>query len=904
MPADRTPGGRSTVQGMARVTRGLAAGIACLTLLSTAATAPLGVPSVNALGATVDCVERAGTPTDHPPLQSYTPITPVRLIDTRDGTGGVAGAVGAGCTLVIDLADSPLPADAQAAALSVTAVAPQRGFLTVFACEEGRPPTSNLNTRPGVPTPNLVVSAIGGQRRVCVFANAATDVIVDLAGWWSDGPNRFESITPVRAYDTRELPDATRLPAGEVRSIPLAGVHLPREAEAAVVNLTATDATALGFLVAFPCGDAVPLASNLNFLSGEARSVAAIVGLGNEGDICVMANVDVHVVVDVTGSYAPAPAFGPAAAVETSTGHRVVDTRTTGTPMAAGEIRPIDPVAGTSFAGRSAAVLLNIVAAEATTPGWVALFPCGGTVPFVSSVNFAAEGETTNLAAVELGADGRVCVKASQSVHLVIDLFGAMTPPPGSLVERLSITGRTVFPDFAPDGTDYAVVCDAAETTLHLHVDPLPGVTIRVNGVAHIPGDIEVVVAPEGMTTVDLVRAGTRSTYFFRCVPPDFPPLDVDRPGTTTPGWYLTTFGFGGTAFGSFTVILDERGAPVWFKRTDVDVIDFKRLSDGRLAYTPLLGAAFGVSPTRGYRLTDLAGRLLEERLTENPAADPVDHHDYVALPSGNDALLTYPLVKDQPLAQLGPGYFDGDSIVDGQIHELDASGHTVWTWSAADHFGYDEVTFPQRFGLYPAEPHGGEVDPYHLNSLAGVDDGSGDYLVSARHLDAVFRVDHATKQVEWKLGGVDPGTDPKPQLTVIGDPFGGPLRPHDARLDGNVLTLFDNRSGTSQPARAVAYRIDTNAGTATMLWEIRDPQGRPSGGLGSVRVQADGSILVCWGGLQPMFQEFGPDRVSRMTIASDPLHLTYRIVKYPKATFSAAVLRANAGGQAQTPAA
>ena len=115
-------------------------------------------------------------------------------------------------------------------------------------------------------------------------------------------------------------------------------------------------------------------------------------------------------------------------------------------------------------------------------------------------------------------------------------------------------------------------------------------------------------------------------------MPPDFPPLDVDRTGPTTPGWYLTTFGFGQVAFGSFTAILDERGAPVWFKRTDVDVIDFKRLSDGRLAYTPLLGNAFGVSTTRGYRLTDLAGHLLAEHLTEDPVADPVDHHDYVEL--------------------------------------------------------------------------------------------------------------------------------------------------------------------------------------------------------------------------------------------------------------------------------
>ena len=52
--------------------------------------------------------------------------------------------------------------------------------------------------RPAVPTPNLVVTAVGTQRRVCVFANEPSDVIVDLAGWWSDGPDRYASITPVR----------------------------------------------------------------------------------------------------------------------------------------------------------------------------------------------------------------------------------------------------------------------------------------------------------------------------------------------------------------------------------------------------------------------------------------------------------------------------------------------------------------------------------------------------------------------------------------------------------------------------------------------------------------------------------------------------------------------------------
>ncbi|HEX6658995.1 MAG TPA: hypothetical protein VF065_12975, partial [Ilumatobacter sp.] len=115
---------------MARTTRAIGAGIAWLTLVSTICVTQLDVAPVAALGATIDCAPATGVATDHAPLASYTPITPVRLIDTRDGTGGVATPIGAGCTMTIDLADSPVPPEAQAVALSVTAIAPQRGFLT------------------------------------------------------------------------------------------------------------------------------------------------------------------------------------------------------------------------------------------------------------------------------------------------------------------------------------------------------------------------------------------------------------------------------------------------------------------------------------------------------------------------------------------------------------------------------------------------------------------------------------------------------------------------------------------------------------------------------------------------------------------------------------------------------
>ena len=62
---------------------------------------------------------------------------------------------------------------------------------------------------------------------------------------------------------------------------------------------------------------------------------------------------------------------------------------------------------------------------------------------------------------------------------------------------------------------------------------------------------------------------------------------------------------------GSFSVIFDNRGAPVWYKRTPVPVLDFKRLSNGTMVYVPQLGQAFGVDPARGYLNTNLNGSLV-----------------------------------------------------------------------------------------------------------------------------------------------------------------------------------------------------------------------------------------------------------------------------------------------------
>ena len=148
---------------------------------------------------------------------------------------------------------------------------------------------------------------------------------------------------------------------------------------------------------------------------------------------------------------------------------------------------------------------------------------------------------------------------------------------------------------------------------------------------------------------------------------------------------------------------------------------------------------------------------------------------------------------------------------------------------------------------------------------------------------------------VSWTLGGPvgSPG-----QLTVLGDPYGGIKRPHDARMMGDVLTVFDNQAGMpGRKSRAVAYRIDPVAHTATMLWEFRNGGPNPGPTLGSVRQAADGSVLVNWSsGLQPIIEELAPNGTRLMSITI-PGASSYRTVKYPPGDFDAATLRATAGG-------
>ena len=144
------------------------------------------------------------------------------------------------------------------------------------------------------------------------------------------------------------------------------------------------------------------------------------------------------------------------------------------------------------------------------------------------------------------------------------------------------------------------------------------------------------------------------------------------------------------------------------------------------------------------------------------------------------------------------------------------------------------------------------------------------------------------TGDVQWKLGGAVPGTDPKPQLTIVGDPLGGPLRPHDARLAGRRAHAVRQPCGHGRAGACRRLPDRHDADTATMLWEIRDPPGGRATVSAACASRPTARSSCAGAACNRCSRSSDADPVSRMTIASEPEHLSYRIVKYPKATFDA----------------
>jgi hypothetical protein len=237
---------------------------------------------------------------------------PTRLLDTRSGIMGPTVRPFSVQHLFV-ASRAGVAVDAKAVLLNVTITDPSTsGFATVWPCGEPQPDASNLNFVAGQTVANLVFARIGAAGDVCIVSSAATNLLADISGYFPDASTFTPIANPARVLDTRVASGVPTVRSNTMRHIPIGGrTNVPANAIAAVVNVTVTRPAASGFVTLWPCGEAQPEASNVNVAAGQTVPNLVVSKLGTDGEICVVASVDVDLVVDVSGFFPAGSSFVP-----------------------------------------------------------------------------------------------------------------------------------------------------------------------------------------------------------------------------------------------------------------------------------------------------------------------------------------------------------------------------------------------------------------------------------------------------------------------------------------------------------------------------------------------------------------------------------------------------------------
>ena len=378
---------------------------------------------------------------------AYVPAGPVRVLDTRDGTGAAAGIVPAGGTVRLKVTGvNGVPTSGvTAVVLNLTATgATGTGFTTVHPGGSAAPNASNLDYTRGQTLSNQVTVPVAADGSIALTASggASVQLVADLEGYYqtnsSPADGVYTPLQPVRLLDTRGRNGVHTGPLGPGQTVALpVGAYSGNAVTAgefAVLRVTVTAPTASGYVTAYPGGQGRPGTSTVNFAPGQTVSNLVVTPLGPDGAVDLYNHAgDTDVVVDLVGAFATAAATGgangdPYTPVSPT---RILDTRALpgGTPLGAGGSLNLKVAGTASVPADATAVLVNLTATGTTAPGFLTAYATGAGLPATSTLNTAPGSDTTTLALVPVGANGTITVcNHSGTTQVVADLEGYYAP--------------------------------------------------------------------------------------------------------------------------------------------------------------------------------------------------------------------------------------------------------------------------------------------------------------------------------------------------------------------------------------------------------------------------------------------------------------------------------------------
>ncbi|MEO6830838.1 MAG: aryl-sulfate sulfotransferase [Chitinophagaceae bacterium] len=178
------------------------------------------------------------------------------------------------------------------------------------------------------------------------------------------------------------------------------------------------------------------------------------------------------------------------------------------------------------------------------------------------------------------------------------------------------------------------------------------------------------------------------------------------------------------------------------------------------------------------------------------------DLHDFIYIADNHYYTLSYYLKTATNVpANLAPN--GNPQVVCPVIQEV-LNDQVVWQWEATDFPEFYTTSVESNNFSDVNTPH----DYMHLNSMI-LDPSDNNLIISCRNLDQVFKINHTTGAIMWRLGGSNsdfPVSD-----------YQQSLRQHYASLtdNGQTLMIFDNGlAGVRESTRILEFQLNESAKT------------------------------------------------------------------------------------------
>jgi hypothetical protein len=320
-------------------------------------------------------------------------------------------------------------------------------------------------------------------------------------------------------------------------------------------------------------------------------------------------------------------------------------------------------------------------------------------------------------------------------------------------------------------------------------------------------------------------------------LPPDYPaPTSVFSTPAAADGYIFFTPTVRLTPqYQKYLTIWDNYGTPVYYKKVDKTVTDFKVLDDGILAFAV---NGFQNPELDCYYLMDSNYDIYDSVRAGNGYY--IDNHDILLMENGHFLILIY----DQQvvnMSQIVPGG-DPAALVTGLvIQEVDNNGNVYFQWRSWDHYEITDATWDIDLTSH-------WIDYVHANALEL--DADGNILVSCRHMDEITKIDYTTGEIIWRFG-----LNAENNLfTFTNDPIGFSHQ-HDIRkLQNGNYTVYDNGNLHVPPfSRAVEYHLNELTMQATLVWEYQHDPGIYASLTGGNQRLPNNNRLIGWGGTSPL---------------------------------------------------